>query len=745
MADEKKDKKEVGIDPVVNEKEQEKSIREIRAKEEEEFVKRVAAKFGLPYVDLSGTVIDTDALVLVPEAKARVAQLAPFKIRGKELHVAVRSPNIPEAKKVIEELKKEYDVIVYIVSTRSLEKAWARYADVDLTHGVHGGLLDIDQENIKRISQDIKTNKDIAREAKRILESESKKKVSELLELIFGSAIATKTSDIHFEPQEEQVRVRFRQDGVLQEILFLPYEIYNKLLARMKLLSKMKITQTRNAQDGRFTIDFDGKEVEVRVSVMPSAYGEAFVMRILNPDGINVGLEKLGIEPHLYEILLREINKPNGMILTTGPTGSGKTTTLYSVLKKVYTPEVKILTIEDPIEYHLEGIEQTQVDRDKGYDFLAGLRAALRHDPDIIMVGEIRDNETATIAVNASLTGHLVLSTLHTNSAAGVIPRLIDLGINPKILAAALSLSLAQRLVRTVCKSCAYTYEASEEEKKTIRAILQKAKKNNKPLADYNIDPDQETFTLTKGKGCEVCNGTGYKGRIGIFEAIVTDELVEELLNKKPSEQEVRRIGEKQGLFDMREDGVVKVLRGLTTLEEVQSVVDLDIANITKVNTTKEVIEEEENKKDGAASTASQQTSLQPEKQVFHSYDKNNHEKRELDDSGYNNIVKQDDLHREIRFLIDYLHMLETEQKLNPDIDASEKIRAVKDTIISLIEREYRDTVRFTLKTAVRHLDDLHEEQQKNPKTAIGHRIQKVREDIESVIKNEREKQKETA
>ena len=508
------------------------------------------------------------------------------------------------------------------------------------------------------------------------------------------------------------MRVRFRQDGVLQEILFLPYEIYNKLLARMKLLSKMKITQTRNAQDGRFTIDFDGKEVEVRVSVMPSAYGEAFVMRILNPDGINVGLEQLGIEKHLYEILLREINKPNGMILTTGPTGSGKTTTLYSILKKVYTPEVKILAIEDPIEYHLEGIEQTQVDRDKGYDFLAGLRAALRHDPDIIMVGEIRDSETATIAVNASLTGHLVLSTLHTNSAAGVIPRLIDLGINPKILAAALSLSLAQRLVRRVCKACAYTYTATKEEEEIIRAILRKAKENHKPIDDYGIDPEQETFTLTKGKGCDVCNGTGYKDRVGIFEAIVTDELVEELLNQRPSEQEVRRIGEKQGLFDMREDGVVKVLQGITTLEEVQSVVDLHIGNITKLHS------DESEEKNGNFSEGVQRGEQKQK-----------------------TISSPLDIHNEIEFLIDYLHTLEMEQKMNPDIDASEKIRAVKETIISLIEREYGGVLHSSLQSAARHLDDLHEEQRKNPRAAIGHRIQKVREDIEAAVKGKKEKE----
>ena len=233
------------------------------------------------------------------------------------------------------------------------------------------------------------------------------------------------------------------------------------------------------------------------------------------------------------------------MILTTGPTGSGKTTTLYSFLRKVYNPEVKILTIEDPIEYHLDGISQTQVNRDKGYDFLSGLRAALRQDPDIVMVGEIRDKETATIAVNASLTGHLVLSTLHTNGAAGVIPRLIDLGVSPQILAASLSVSLAQRLVRKVCTACSYQESANEKEKKTIIDVLEEAQKNDKPLSEYGVSVDQEII-LTRSKGCEKCNDTGYKGRIGIFEAIITDEHIEELLNKMPSEQEVQKVAEKQ-------------------------------------------------------------------------------------------------------------------------------------------------------------------------------------------------------
>ena len=531
--------------PYFDETEQAKKIAEIKMKEEESFVERISTKFDLPYIDLTGVSVETDALVVVEEETARRSQVAPFKLIGKDLYIAVKSPNLPETKKVISALQEKYALGIHMVSQRSLEKAWERYADVSASKMTQGGMLDISAEELKEIVADIQTNEDIATKIELLLKSSVTKKTTELMEIIFGGAIATKSSDVHIEAQDEQVRLRFRQDGVLQDIASFDHESYRKLLSRIKLLSEMKLTQNKNAQDGRFTIDYDSKEIEVRVSVIPSAYGESFVMRILNPDGIQVGIENLGIEPKLFEILLKEIKKPNGMILTTGPTGSGKTTTLYSFLRKVYNPEVKILTIEDPIEYHLDGISQTQVNRDKGYDFLSGLRAALRQDPDIVMVGEIRDKETATIAVNASLTGHLVLSTLHTNGAAGVIPRLIDLGVSPQILAASLSVSLAQRLVRKVCTACSYQESANEKEKKTIIDVLEEAQKNDKPLSEYGVSVDQEII-LTRSKGCEKCNDTGYKGRIGIFEAIITDEHIEELLNKMPSEQEVQKVAEKQ-------------------------------------------------------------------------------------------------------------------------------------------------------------------------------------------------------
>ncbi|MCD5389874.1 MAG: GspE/PulE family protein [Candidatus Pacebacteria bacterium] len=694
---------------VLDNNRQDKKIAEIKNKEEEVFVERIAKKFDLSYIDLSDATIDTNALALLSEKESRLAHVAGFKLTGKDLYLAIKSPNLPETKKVIKKLEVKYNIGFHLVSTRSLEKAWKRYADISHATSVHGGLLDIDSDEMKRISGNIKTNKDIADVFNKILTGTSIRKTTELMEIIFGSAIATKSSDIHIEAQDEQVRIRYRQDGVLQDVVFFDHESYRKILSRIKLLSKMKLTRHNNAQDGRFTIDFDGKEIEVRVSVIPSAYGESFVMRILNPDGINVGIEGLGIEPKLFEILMREIEKPNGMILTTGPTGSGKTTTLYSFMRKVYTPEVKILTIEDPIEYHLDGISQTQINKPKGYTFLSGLRAALRQDPDIVMVGEIRDGETANIAVNASLTGHLVLSTLHTNSAAGVIPRLIDLGVSPQILAAALSVSLAQRLIRKVCQNCKYEIEPTYEQEQTIRNIMLRASENGKDISAYGLSLGQK-ITLTEGRGCEKCNGTGYKGRMGIFEAIITDETIEELLNKKPSEQEVRRVADKQGLLNMREDGIIKIINGTTSFSEVKAVVDMEVKDIKKTKKTP-LTKIQHNNTDT----------------IFNTLQTNP-----------NSAIESNSI--EISLLIDYLKKLEHEQVINPEIDASEKIALLQNTILDLmknkqIKKMFKDSedvdIHDTFSGLAGDLEKLHTEQQQNPRIDISHKIKNIRQEIE--------------
>ncbi len=336
----------------------------------------------------------------------------------------------------------------------------------------------------------------------------------------------------------------------------------------MKLTSKI-------AQDGRFNIMELEEEISIRTSLIPGAYGESIVMRILDPKSLQVPFESLGIEPYLLKIVEDQIVKPNGMILVTGPTGSGKTTTLYAFLRKIYSTEINIITIEDPIEYHLKGITQTQVDVKKGYDFPEGLRSILRQDPDVIMVGEIRDGDTAEIATQSALTGHMVFSTLHTNNAAGVIPRLVDLKVNPKILVSALSLSMAQRLVRKLCTVCKKEHAPIAEESEVIKLVLDSMKVEGKDFAKYNINPNIDTLKLFTPVGCDKCNSTGYKGRIGIFEAIRTDDSIEKIMPENPSEHEIKKVAHSQGILSMRQDGIIKILNGITSIEEVQSVVDL--------------------------------------------------------------------------------------------------------------------------------------------------------------------------
>jgi type II secretory ATPase GspE/PulE/Tfp pilus assembly ATPase PilB-like protein len=297
-------------------------------------------------------------------------------------------------------------------------------------------------------------------------------------------------------------------------------------------------------------------------------------MRLLDPRQTQVKLEDMGMDKKLFDVTMGEIAKPNGLILTTGPTGSGKTTTLYAFLRKLYNPELKIITIEDPIEYHLGGITQTQVEHDKNYDFLSGLRAALRQDPDVIMIGEIRDAETAQTAIDAALTGHLVFSTLHTNNAAGVIPRLIQLNVNPKIISSALTLSIAQRLVRVLCTTCKKQAVLAGDDEKLVRDIIQQGITEGKDFAKESVTPDQ-ILNVYEPVGCEKCNNTGFKGRIGVFEIIKTDEEIEKVTDENPSEREIKKIAEHQHIFDMKEDGIIKVLKGITSLAELRTSVDL--------------------------------------------------------------------------------------------------------------------------------------------------------------------------
>ncbi len=553
-----------------DESKQERKYQQLREEEEESAMQMLSQKYGIPYVDLTILPINADALIVVHEDIARTAQLAVFNRSDKSLSVAVHSPEKPETVAVLKDLTEHgYGVTTYITSTKSLAFAWDRYKDLSYASESKHGLLDISSEEIVKFISAVHTTGDVRTYIEETLTMKKAYRISRIAEVLVAGALATHSSDIHIEPEEKSVRLRMRLDGILTDITFFDHETYRLLLSRLKLLSGLKLNVQQEAQDGRFSIHVDKSEIEIRTSILPGQYGESIVMRILNPDTIAASIESLGMRDELLAVLMKEIAKPNGMILTTGPTGSGKTTTLYAFLRKVHSPEIKILTIEDPIEYHLQGIVQTQVDAEKEYTFSSGLRAALRQDPDVIMVGEIRDNETAEIAIHAALTGHLVFSTLHTNSAAGAFARLIDLGINPRILGSAINVALAQRLVRKLCPQCRKEVPIDATTKQQIDAVLTGVVKQEK------ITGLQRDHMWVAGAGCEACGNMGYKGRVGLFEAIVMDAKIEDIIEMSPSEREIKKVAMEQGFFSMAQDGVIKVLEGVTSLDEVTRVIDL--------------------------------------------------------------------------------------------------------------------------------------------------------------------------
>ncbi len=526
----------------------------------------LAGKYSIEYVDLTDKSIDTDALRIFTEAEARSAEVAPFHKQNKLVFVAMRAPEREDSLQMLQKLEHlGYKARHFIASRASLERAWERYKDISYATETEAGILTLSNATIQEMADKIKTMKDVQVEVSAHSGSKDVHRVSRVLEIIMGSALALGASDVHLEPEETSVRMRYRLDGVLVEVLTFDSATYALIASRLKLLAGLKLNVKNMAQDGRFSIAVGGKEIEIRASVLPGAYAETIVMRILDPSTIALPMEALGFDKYLMELLDREIAKPNGMILNTGPTGSGKTTTLYAFLNKVHSPEIKVVTIEDPIEYHLSGIVQTQVSKD--YTFAQGLRSTLRQDPDVIMVGEIRDAEVAATAVNASLTGHLVFSTLHTNDAAGTFPRLIDMGVGAEILGAALTVAMAQRLVRKLCTKCRQPQHIDGEDRKTLDALLK-----NIPHAD-ELPENRDTMWIAKG--CEKCGGLGYKGRVAVVEVILMDRGIEDVCRKASSEREIWAAARHQNIRRMAQDGAVKVLQGVTSLDELGRVVDL--------------------------------------------------------------------------------------------------------------------------------------------------------------------------
>ncbi len=535
-----------------------------RRESEERAAQRKAEESGLDYLDLVSVRTPTEirAMELVKEKDARDALLVPVQLVGKKLVVAAYDPEKPETKEIIENLKKEYDVRVVISSKSGLGHTWNYYEYIKEEGGEISGGINIKPEEIENIKNNIKGLDEFSS----AMENFKEANVSQILETVLGGAIGLEASDIHLEPGEEKNSLRIRIDGMLRIISQnISPKTYKSLITRIKLLSNLKLNIKDEAQDGRFTIGLPERDIEIRTSVIPSEYGETAVLRILDPDTLKVDLEELGWREDDLEIIRKEVDKPNGLILNTGPTGSGKTTTLYAFLRRRVSSETKIITIEDPIEYHIEGISQTQVDRDSGYTFSNGLRSILRQDPDIILVGEIRDKETAEIALNASLTGHMVFSTLHTNHAVGAIPRLLDLGAKPNILGPAVSVIIAQRLVRKLCKKCRKPVEISGETGEKIDKFL-----NNLPERVNREKYQKPEIYEASPEGCEECNKTGYKGRTSIFEIIPVTSTVEEEIYKNPTETDLRKLVKKQGTVFMQEDGILKVLEGITDFSEVE-------------------------------------------------------------------------------------------------------------------------------------------------------------------------------
>ena len=542
------------------EEELEKKLGEIHAQGSEDTYQATAHKLGLPFSDLSTAPIDTGALGLATEEESRAGNLAIILKTGVALTVATTDPSKIESLEIIKNLKSRgFTINVIMTSPTGLAHAWQRYVNLKHVDTFEVGSIDIKEEELAELQSKIGSIKDLQQQVASV-------SITKLLEILLAGALKIGASDIHFEPTQENARLRYRMDGVLEDVTTIDSASYEKVVNRLKVLSHLKLNVQKAPQDGRFTIREGGIDIEVRVSILPSEYGETIVMRLLDPRSIKVKLEDLGMRPDFQKMVEEQLAKPTGAILTTGPTGSGKTTTLYAFVTYLNSSEEKIITIEDPIEYHITGISQTQVDPSKGYTFADGLRSIVRQDPDIILVGEIRDNETAEIALNAALTGHLVLSTIHTNDAAGTIPRLIDLKVQPQIIAPAIRMAMAQRLLRKLCENC-------RVKKPLAEGRLEKIKTDLEPIAKQFKVPDlTKKIEIFEPKGCEKCNNTGYKGRIGVYEAFHVTPEMEKLIMTNPSMASITELAIQQGMITMRQDAYLKLLEGVTSFDEIERI-----------------------------------------------------------------------------------------------------------------------------------------------------------------------------
>jgi len=542
----------------------EEKLAQIKKEGEERSAQRIADKTGKKYLSISKTPISIEALALVPEETAIKSQTASIEKKQDKIAVVSVNPATPDAEQAIKDLEtRGFEVSVFVVSPSGFQYILSFYKFVEKKAEQITGKVEIREKEEKISAEQLDTLEKI----KIFLQKQEflGSNAGAIFEIVLNAAMTNRASDIHFEPSESDTKLRFRIDGSLHDIFNFKKEFYPFIISRVKLLSKLKLNITTEPQDGRFTIRFFKKDVEVRVAIAPAQFGEVIVMRLLDPAAINLDLPALGLRDDDLAIIKKELKEPNGLILNTGPTGSGKTTTLYTFLKYAKNPEIKVITVEDPIEYHLEGIEQTQVNEESGYTFANGLKSMMRQDPDIILVGEIRDQETAEIGIQAALTGHLVFSTVHANSAAGAIPRLLDLNVKSVSIGPALNLIIGQRLVRRLCKECKISKPIDEELKNKIHGFIEKLPQRVDRKPYKNI----EMFEL---KGCVTCNNTGYKGRVAIYELLKVGPEIEDLIIKQTGETVIHNFAVEHGMTTMQQDGVLKVISGITTFSEVEAV-----------------------------------------------------------------------------------------------------------------------------------------------------------------------------
>ncbi len=537
----------------------------IRAEEQEDLVRILSEKYDIPYTDLTFFPLNMDALRIIPEAEARESLAVAFDKSGKKISIGLKDISNPAFARLEERLTNNgFSLEKFLVSDESLKYAFGRYAELSRTVAEDAGVFLIEDARATEAVGDA-TITGLRDRLNLLVDTKGAANASVLLQSLVAAAIALHGSDVHLEPEENDVRMRLRLNGVLTDAFMFDEHTYKLLNSRIKILSGLKLNISDRAQDGRFTVSMNGKELEIRTSVIPGSYGESIVLRVLDPETTLHSFSDLGIHPKLLTRLQEEIQRPNGMLLNTGPTGSGKTTSLYAFMRQVHTPAIKIITIEDPVEYHLEGIVQTQTNGDD-YTFASGLRSVLRQDPDIIMVGEIRDAEVAEVAVQAALTGHFVFTTLHTNDAAGTFPRLADLGVDPKEFASAVTVAMAQRLIRTLDPATRKKRPTTFEEKELIKRIFSH-------VTDASLRPVfyDEVWTV----GDMANEDAGYAGRTGVYEAIFMDEDLGTFLRDNPSAGEIAKHVERQGFLTMAQDGILKALNGETSLEEVLRVVDV--------------------------------------------------------------------------------------------------------------------------------------------------------------------------